>query len=94
MGVVTKYLKPPIQVVTCEKPQVSHFYVFFCLAYIHIPNDKRSKIGTTKLKGFFVGYNEFSKVYKVYVQSQQKIIASWDVKFDDEFWSSNLQYLI
>ncbi len=29
---------------TCKKPNVSHLKVFSCIAYVHVPNEKRSTI--------------------------------------------------
>eukprot|EP00253_Pinus_taeda_P002089 PITA_02089 len=49
------------------KPDVSHFRVFGCLVYIHVPKDKRSKLDPSKIKGIFVGYSESSKAYRVYI---------------------------
>jgi hypothetical protein len=54
------------------------------LVYIHIPKEKRTKLEPSSLKGIFVGYNETSKAYKVYIPSQQKIVVSQDVKFDKD----------
>jgi len=35
--------KTPEETFTGEKPQVSHFHVFGCPVYIHVPNEKRTK---------------------------------------------------
>jgi hypothetical protein len=74
--------KTPKEAFTGEKPQVAHLHVFGCPVYIHIPDEKRTKLEPSSLKGIFVGYNETSKAYKVYIPSQQKVVVSRDVKFD------------
>jgi hypothetical protein len=32
------------EIFTCKKPDVSHLRVFGYIAYVHVPNDKRSKL--------------------------------------------------
>jgi hypothetical protein len=59
--------KTPKEAFIGEKPQVSHFCVFGCLVYIHILEEKRTKLEPSSLKGIFVGYNKTSKAYKVYI---------------------------
>jgi hypothetical protein len=29
---------------TCKNPDVSHLRVFGCIAYVHVPDEKRSKL--------------------------------------------------
>jgi hypothetical protein len=78
---------------TREKPDVSHFQVFGSPIYIHVLEEKRTKLEPSSLKGILVGYNESSKAYKIYVPSQRKIVVSWDVKVDEDAWSSKSQEL-
>jgi hypothetical protein len=59
--------KTPEEVFSGKVPEVSHLRIFFCLAYIHIPKDKRTKLYPSGKKGIFVEYIETSKAYKVYV---------------------------
>ena len=59
--------KTPEEVFSGKKPDVSHFRVFGCPVYFHVPKEKRSKLDTSGKKGMFVGYSETSKVYRVYV---------------------------
>jgi hypothetical protein len=74
-----------------EKPQVANLHVFGCLVYNHIPDEKRTKLEPSSLKGLFVGYSKISKAYRVYIPSQQKV--SKDVKFDKDAWSSKSRWL-
>lgn len=37
------------------------------------------------MKGLFVGYNESSKAYKIYILEQSKKIVGHDVKFEEIF---------
>lgn len=67
-----------------EIPKVSHLRIFGCSVYIHVSKDKRSKLDPSGKKGIFVGYNETSKGYKIYVPSFKKIEISRDATFDED----------
>jgi hypothetical protein len=49
------------------KPEVGHICIFGCLVYIHVPIEKRTKLEASRKKGLFVGYNETSKAYMVFI---------------------------
>ena len=44
--------------------------------------EKRSKMDASGKKGMFVGYNENSKAYRVYVTGQMEVEIFHDVTFD------------
>jgi hypothetical protein len=69
---------------TSEKPEVGHLRIFGCLFYIHVPKDKRTKMEPSGKKGIFVGYNETSKAYRIYVPGERHIEVSKDVSFHEE----------
>ena len=52
-----------------KKPEVSHFRIFGSLAYSHVPLEKRTKLEPTAEKGIFVGYDEISKAFRIYLPS-------------------------
>ena len=54
-------------------PEIGNFRIFGCLVYIHVPKEKRTKLDPSSRKGTFVGYNESSKAYWVYIPSQRQI---------------------
>jgi hypothetical protein len=66
------------------KTEVGHLRIFGCLMYIHVPKEKRTKREPSGKKGVFVGYNENSKDYRVYVLGQRKIEVRRDVTFHEE----------
>jgi hypothetical protein len=72
---------------TGVKPKVCHFRIFGCPVYIHVPIEKRTKLEHVDGKGLFVGCNETSKAYRVYILEQRKIVVSKDVKFEEDFAS-------
>jgi hypothetical protein len=65
-------------------PVVGHFKIFGCPIYIHVPKEKRMKLELSCMKGTFVGYNETSKAYRIYIPSQRQIEVSRDVSFEEE----------
>ena len=71
------------EVFSGKKPDVSHFRVFGCFVYFHVPKEKRSKPDASGKKGMFVGYSETSKAYRVYVPSQREVEICHDVTFDE-----------
>jgi transposase InsO family protein len=57
----------PKEAFTGVKPEVGHFKIFGCLVYFHVPKEKRTKLEPLGRKGTFVGYNESSKAYQIYI---------------------------
>ncbi|KAD4585342.1 hypothetical protein E3N88_22943 [Mikania micrantha] len=66
------------------KPSVNHLRVFGSLAFVHIPDQKRSKLEDKSARCIFIGYSEQSKAYKLFNPQTQKVIISRDVKIDEE----------
>ena len=62
-----------------RKPSVAHFKVFGCIAYSHVPKEKRQKLDDKSKKCIFVGYSEEIKGYKLYNPVTNKVIISCDV---------------
>jgi hypothetical protein len=74
----------PEEAFTEVKPEVGHFRIFGCPVYIHVPKEKRTKLDPSGRKGTFVGYNESSKAYQIYILGQRQIEVSRDVTFEEE----------
>jgi len=66
------------------KPKVEHFRRSGCPVYIHVSKEKRTKLNPSRRKGAFVGYNECSKAYRIYIPGQRQIEVSIDVTFEEE----------
>ncbi|CAJ2642245.1 unnamed protein product [Trifolium pratense] len=66
------------------KASVSHFKVFGCIAYAHVPDVHRKKLDPKSVKCVHLGVSEESKAYKLYDPMQKKIIISRDVVFDEK----------
>jgi hypothetical protein len=73
----------PEEAFSGNKPNVEHLRIFGCPVYFHIPKDKRKKLEPSGNKGIFVGYNESSKAYRIYILEQHKVEVSRDVTFNE-----------
>lgn len=73
------------------KPNASHFIVFGCVAYAHIPKEIKKKLDDRGERCIFLGYSETSKAYKLYNHVTKKFIISIDVKLqEDKSWNDKL----
>jgi hypothetical protein len=70
---------------TGKKPDVSHLIVFGCIAYVHVPDEKRSKLNPKAEKCIFIGYSLEQKGYRCFNPSIRKLQMSKDVVFDEMF---------
>jgi hypothetical protein len=61
----------PEEAFTRVKPEIGHFKIFGCPVYFHVPKENRSKLDPLGRKGTFVGYNESSKSYWIYIPGQR-----------------------
>jgi hypothetical protein len=68
---------------TSKKPDVSHFRVFGCIAYVHVLDEKKSKLDPKAEKCIFIGYSLKQKGYRCFNLSTWKLQVSRDVVFDE-----------
>ncbi|KAF7135561.1 hypothetical protein RHSIM_Rhsim08G0049500 [Rhododendron simsii] len=76
-----------------RRPAVDHFRIFGCVAYAHIPDQKRKKLDDKGEKCIFLGVSDQSKAYKLYNPITKKILISRDVIFDEAQtwpWNTNV----
>ena len=76
--------KTPQEAWSGRRPDVSHLRVFESVAHVHIPYEKKAKLGDKSGKFIFVGYDQSSKGYKLYNPDNNKIVISRDVIFNEE----------
>ena len=75
-----------------RKPVVDHFKIFGCIAYAHVPDEKRKKLDDNGEKCVFLGVSVASKAYKLFNPLTKKIVTSRNVIFDEEStWNWNGQ---
>ncbi|KAJ9513534.1 hypothetical protein QJQ45_006176 [Haematococcus lacustris] len=63
------------------KPDLSGLRVFGCRVWLHVPNQKRSKLQPKSVEGLFIGYQPGSKAYLVEVNGRET--CSKDIVFDE-----------
>ncbi len=73
----------PKEKFTSKKPDVSHLRVFGYIGYVHVPDEKRSKLDPKAEKCIFIGYSLEQKGYKCFNPSTRKLQVSRDVVFDE-----------
>ena len=73
--------KTPHEVWTGKKPSLSHLRVFGCDAYVHVPNQKRTKLDNKSETCIFIGYKDSLKGYKLWNPETRKVVYSRDVVF-------------
>jgi hypothetical protein len=74
----------PEEVWTEVKPLVEHFRVFRCVALVHIPDARRTKLENKSLCFVLFGVSEESKGDRLYDPATKKIITSRDIIFEEE----------
>ncbi len=57
--------------------------MFGCIAYVHVPNEKISKLDPKAEKCIFIGYSLKQKGYRCFNPSTRKLQVSRDVVFDE-----------
>jgi len=74
----------PEEKFTCKKPNVLHLRVFGYIAYVHDPNEKRSKLDPKVEKCIFIRYYSLEqKGYRCFNPSTRKLQVSKNVVFDE-----------
>ena len=58
--------------------------IFGSITYAHVLDQKQIKLDDKSEKYVFIGYDSSSKGYKLYNPSNEKVISSRDVVFDEE----------
>ena len=73
-----------------KMPSLSHFKVFGCDAFVHIPKERRRKLNRKSEKCIFIGYKDRVKGYKIWNPVTRIKVYSRDVIFkEDKITSKN-----
>ena len=59
--------KTPKEMFTRRMPEIGHFRIFGGPTYSHVPSKKRTKLEATGERGIFVGYDDTSKAFRIYL---------------------------
>ncbi|CAB0041972.1 unnamed protein product [Trichogramma brassicae] len=81
----------PYEKWTGRKPDVSHMRPFGEKIYALDKTPTKGKFDCRGLEGYFLGYADNSKAYRVWLVNARKIICSRDVKFSNKFDSSLIE---
>jgi hypothetical protein len=81
--IVTVHGMTPEEKFIGKKPDVSHLKVFGCIAYVHVLDEKISKLNPKAEKCIFIGYSLEQKGYRCFNPSTWKLQVSRDVVFDE-----------
>ena len=73
----------PEQKFTGIKPNIAHLKVFGCIAYVHVPDEVRTKLDPKAEKCIFIGYSLEQKGYRCYNPTTREMRVSRDVVFDE-----------
>lgn len=74
----------PYEALHGEQPTVQHLQPFGRKCYVHIPEEKRpagTKLLPRALEGTFVGYTDSTRIFRIYIPSQHKIVITRDLRF-------------
>jgi NADH:ubiquinone oxidoreductase subunit len=72
-------------------PEIRHLRIFGCPVYIHVHVEKRTNLDPLGQKRIFVGYNETSKAYKIFIPAQWKTIVRKYINFKENLASKKSQ---
>lgn len=73
--------KTPYELWFDREPNVGYFKVFGCEAFVWNNSKTKTKFEPRALKGIFLGYDDQSKAYRVYLHDKNRIEITRSVKF-------------
>lgn len=76
--------KTPYEVFTGKTVELNKLHIFGTKCFVHIPKEKRKKWDPKGKAGVFVGYSDGVDGYRVWIESENRIIRSKDVIFEPE----------
>ena len=80
----------PFEAFTGRRPSLGNLRVWGCLAYVHIPKQKRTgKLAPRSTPCIFVGYSQESKAYLLWDPSRKTVVTSRDVTFIEHLHGSD-----
>ncbi|XP_074369148.1 uncharacterized protein LOC141710363 [Apium graveolens] len=67
--------KTPNEAWSGSKPSMGHLKIFGCIAYTHVPDQKRKKLDDKGEKCIFTGYDKRSKAYMLHASSFLEMLS-------------------
>ena len=65
-------------------PKVDHLRTWGCVAYVHVPKSDRHKLDSKTMAYRFIGYDDQTKAFRLYLPDKKKVVISKDVMFDED----------
>jgi hypothetical protein len=75
--------KTPFELWHSRVPDYSRLRSFGCLAFVHIPSEKRSKFESPSTRCIFTGYDNAKKAWRFMDLKTKKLIVSCDAVFNE-----------
>jgi hypothetical protein len=77
----------PYQRLFGHPPNQQHLRVYACVAFVHVPKEKRVKLDAYNIKSIFVDYSDETKGYRFHNPVSCIITISGEIKFAEyHFW--------
>ncbi len=74
--------RTPHEAWTGEQPYLGHMRIIGCVAWVHIPKEKRKKLDERSKKCYLIGY-EGSNIFKVWNPASRRVERTSHVDFDE-----------
>ena len=75
------------------KPSVNHFQVFGCIAHVHVPEERRTKLDNRSITCVLLGVSEELKGYRLFDPVAKRVVVSRAVIFEEEKqWDWDVSY--
>jgi len=71
------------------KPNVSYLRAFGCVAYYHIPKEKRGKLELPGKVGIMIGYSCERRGYRIYNPEKKQVLEERSVRFNEKKLGKN-----
>ena len=78
----TRLRMTPHEAWTNEKPSLAHMRIIGCVAWVHIPKEKRKKLDERSKKCYLIGY-EGSNIFRVWNPATKRVEKTSHVDFDE-----------
>jgi hypothetical protein len=75
--------KTSYELLTGKKSNVSYFRVFGSKCFILVKRGRKSKFAPKAVEGFLLGYDSYTRAYRVFNKSTRLVEVSCDIVFDE-----------
>ncbi|WVY92537.1 hypothetical protein V8G54_031625 [Vigna mungo] len=82
--VVARNFKVPDKIWFGKNVTYDYLCVFDCKAFVHVPEDERSKLDVKTRQHIFIGFCQDEFGYKLYDPVEKKVVRSRDVQFMED----------